>query len=96
MDILTKLKYYDKMNSIKLPKYKIDIPFNIINDDNIKLTYKNIKLKYIDGKNYFIKIKKSHKKNYTPEETALYLARKEKRKKKIGGCLGGNMIFIFN
>ena len=51
-----KLNYYDILNSIRMQYLKSKIPFNIINDNSIKLTYNEIKLKYIDNKNYFIKI----------------------------------------
>jgi hypothetical protein len=51
-----KLNYYDILNSIRMQYLKSKIPFNIINDNSIKLTYNEIKLKYINNKNYFIKI----------------------------------------
>ena len=49
MDDKNKIKYINLLNNIKI-NYKNN---NIINTDEINLTYKQIKLKYIDNKNYF-------------------------------------------
>ena len=99
----TKIKYYDILNSIKMEYLKSDMPYNIINDRNIILTYDEINLKYIANKNYFVTINKTTKYNpiydktndksrnppgtrvFTPEETAVYLKRRESYKK------GGNL-----
>ena len=87
-----KIIYYDILNGIRMQYLKSNIPFNIVNDNEIKLTYGEIKLKYLDDKNYFIKVDKPQVKpqvkptdkterEFTPEETKLYLARKELYKK---------------
>jgi hypothetical protein len=49
MDDKNKIKYINLLNNIKI-NYKNN---NMINIDEINLTYKQIKLKYIDNKNYF-------------------------------------------
>ena len=64
MDDRTKLEYYNILNSIRMMYLKSNIPFNIVNSDQIKLTYKDIKLKYIDNKNYFIKVDKSKNRSH--------------------------------
>lgn len=58
IDNQTKLEYYDIMNSIKMEYLKSNIPFNIVNNKDIKLSYKEIQLKYVDDKNYFVKVSK--------------------------------------
>ena len=55
----TKLKYYDILNSVKMEYLKERTPFNILKDSDIKITYKDIKLEFVDGKNYFVKVDKS-------------------------------------
>jgi hypothetical protein len=70
-----KLEFYDILNSIKMEYLKTKEPFDII-QQNIKLTHKTISLKYINDKNYFIKIKKqkdnrgsdSYNKSYKPTD----------------------------
>lgn len=59
MNADTKLEYYNILNSINMEYLNTKYPFNIIDQCDIKLTYKEIKLKYITGKNYFVKIDKS-------------------------------------
>ena len=59
MNSQTKLEYYDILNSVRMMYLKSKIPFSIVNSYDIKLTYKDIKLKYINDKNYFIKVDKS-------------------------------------
>ena len=90
----TKIKYYDILNSIKMEYLKSDMPYNIINDRNIILTYDEINLKYISDKNYFAPIDKNPNNKphnppgarvFTPEETEAYLKRRESYKK--GGGL---------
>ena len=49
MDDKNKIKYINLLNNIKI-NYKNN---NIINIDEINLTYNQIKLNYIDNKNYF-------------------------------------------
>jgi hypothetical protein len=56
MDDQIKLKYYDILNSIKTQHLKSNILFNIINNTDIKLNHNEIKLKYINNKNYFKKV----------------------------------------
>jgi hypothetical protein len=63
-----KLEYYDILNSIRMIYLQSDIPFAIINKHDIKLTYKDIKLDYIDNKNYFVKVNKS-KGNFQKDKT---------------------------
>jgi hypothetical protein len=62
MNSQTKLEYYNILNSVRMVYLKSKVPFSIVNSSDIKLTYKNIKLKYINDKNYFVKVDKS--KNY--------------------------------
>ena len=61
IDNQTKLQYYDILNSVKMEHLKSNIPFNIVNSNDIKLTYKEVQLKYINGKNYFITVPKLNK-----------------------------------
>jgi hypothetical protein len=56
MDNNIKLEFYDILNGIGMNYLKKKSPFNIIN--HIKLTYDEIDLKYLKGKNYFIKVDK--------------------------------------
>ena len=58
IDNQTKLEYYNIMNSIKMEYLKSNIPFNIVNSKDVKLSYKEIQLKYVDDKNYFVKVSK--------------------------------------
>lgn len=60
MDDDIKIKYYDILNSVKMEYLKADIPYNIVNDRNIILTYNEINLKYIANKNYFAIINKTN------------------------------------
>ena len=55
-----KLHYYDILNSIKMDYMKIKEPFDFGNN-NIILTHKIIKLKYLTDKNYFVKVDKKNK-----------------------------------
>ena len=84
-----KLQMYDKLNSIKVAYFNIKHPFNIISD-GIKFTHNKIKLNFIKDKNYFVKADKERTSNsykdsnkpkhaFTPEETAAYLERKNRR-----------------
>jgi hypothetical protein len=50
-----KIEYYNILNSIRIDYLKSKMPFNILNQNDIKLTYKDIYLKYIKDKQYFIK-----------------------------------------
>ena len=59
MNPQTKLEYYDILNSVRMEYLKSNIPFSIVNRSDIKLTYNDIKLKYINDKNYFVKVDKS-------------------------------------
>ena len=59
---IVKLELYTMLNSIQIPKYKKNTPYNFIKP-NITLTYDTIKLDYIDGKNYFVKVDKKMKFN---------------------------------
>ena len=49
-----KLEYYNILNSIHTEYLINNIPFNILNHNDIKLTYNNINIKYIKDKNYFV------------------------------------------
>ena len=49
----TKLAYYNILNGIKLPAHHTQEPFDVTISD-VKLTYKDINLHYIKGKNYFV------------------------------------------
>ena len=53
-----KIEYYDVLNSIRMEYLKSKEPFNII-ESNVKLTYNDIQLRYLNDKNYFIVVKKS-------------------------------------
>jgi hypothetical protein len=67
MNDQTKIEYYDILNGIRMVYLKSHVPFNIINDSKIKLTYNEIKLKYIDNKNYFVTVNKdTYRSNKTP------------------------------
>ena len=57
MDNNIKLEFYNILNGISMNYLKKKSPFNIIND--IKLTYDKIDIKYLKGKNYFIKVDKN-------------------------------------
>ena len=48
----TKLNHYNILNSIRTEYLKIKEPFSI--PSNINITYREIKLKYLTGKNYFV------------------------------------------
>jgi hypothetical protein len=61
MNDQAKMEYYDILNSIRMTYLKNKTPFNIIGQDEIKLTYKEIHLKYIKGKNYFVQFDPNHK-----------------------------------
>jgi hypothetical protein len=61
MNDQTKMEYYDILNSIRMTYLKNKTPFNIISQDDIKLTYKEIQLKYIKGKNYFVQFDPNYK-----------------------------------
>ena len=54
-----KLELYNILNGIRSSKYVMNVPYSFINP-SIKLTYKEIKLKYITNKNYFVKVTKSN------------------------------------
>ena len=53
-----KLEYYYLLNGIRLKYLKYDEPFNILSTP-VKLTYNDIKLKYLTNKKYFIIVDKS-------------------------------------
>ena len=59
MNLQLKLEYYNILNSVRMVYLQTNIPFSIVNKHDIKLTYKDIKLKYIKDKNYFVKLDKS-------------------------------------
>jgi hypothetical protein len=55
----TALEYYKILNGIKIDYLKLKLPYNIISDDDIKLTYKQVEMDYIKDKNYFVIADKS-------------------------------------
>jgi hypothetical protein len=81
MDSHLKLKYYDILNSIKMIHLKSNILYNIINNDDIKINYNEIKLKYINNKNMFKKIEPNYINSQTHNETDSYLKRRDSYEK---------------
>jgi hypothetical protein len=62
-----KLEYYEILNTIRMDYLKSKEPFDM-NLNNVKLTYNDIQIKYLNNKNYFIakpsfKDGKQYKKN---------------------------------
>ena len=51
------LELYDALNAIHQKHLMSDVPFNILQSD-VKFTYKEIDLRYIKNKNYFVRVKK--------------------------------------
>jgi hypothetical protein len=58
------LNYYKILNGIKMDYLKLKLPYNIIYDDDIKLTYKQGEMNYIKDKNYFIIANKTKKRDF--------------------------------
>jgi hypothetical protein len=55
---------------------KNKIPFNIVNQNDVKLTYKEIQLKYLKGKNYFVQFDsnfKQKKRGGAPQPILVYI-----------------------
>ena len=76
----TKLNHYNILNSIRTEYLKIKEPFSI--PSNINITYKEIKLKYLTGKNYFVEFSSTGQSRDQPKDKSRKSRSKSPKSKK--------------